>query len=80
MANSALFIALCAVLLAIDGSAKPAPASVPEQPCRFTLERDAAPDAEGETWLLTCHRSTALVAQPVVQRKFVKAPALSPVL
>jgi len=83
MANPGLFIALCAALLAVDDSAQPAPeAGTPSaQPCRFTLERDAAPAADDETWVLTCHRATASVpSQPVVQRKPFKAPTDLPAM
>ena len=90
MANPGILIALCAVFLAVDGSAQTVPAagtSAP-QPCKFTLEREAAPAAEddGETWLLTCHRSTTTaLVQPVVQRRTVRpvspeAVSVSPAL
>jgi hypothetical protein len=75
MANSGLFIALGALLLALDGSAQPAAPGTPADPCRFTLERDAPAADEDEVWVLTCHRSgPAIPSQPVVQRKPVKAP------
>ncbi len=75
MANLGILVLLGAVFLAVDGSAQTVPATAPTAPCRFTLERDVTPAAEddGETWLLTCHRSTnAASVQPVVQRRIVK--------
>jgi hypothetical protein len=77
MANPGILIALCAAFLAVDGSAQTVPAAgtVPATPCRFTLERGVAPaaDDDGETWLLTCHRSTeAAAVQPVVLRRIVR--------
>jgi hypothetical protein len=75
MANPGILIALCALFLAVDGSAETVPTTAPAAPCRFTLERDVTTAAEndGETWLLTCHRSTVTAsAQPMVQRRTVR--------
>ena len=76
MANPGILIALCAAFLAVDGSAQTVPAdTAPASSCRFTLERGAAAAAEddGETWLLTCHRSTTTApVQQVVQRRIVR--------
>jgi hypothetical protein len=79
MANPGILIALCAAFLAVDGSAQTVPAieAPATAPCKFTLERGVAAVADdGETWLLTCHRSTATAsAQPVVQRRTVRPVA-----
>jgi hypothetical protein len=80
MANFGLFIALCAVLLAVDGSAQPAPAveAPAAPPCKFTLERQAAHAAEDddEIWLLTCHRPATAVQRRPVTAPEAAAPAL----
>jgi len=75
MANLGIMIALCALFLAVDGSAQTVPTTAPASPCRFTLERGVAPaaDDDSETWLLTCHRSTVTASvQQVVQRRTIR--------
>jgi hypothetical protein len=84
MANPGILIALCAAFLAVDGSAQTVPAAgTPAMPpCKFTLERDAAPAAENadETWLLTCHRQSPAAtrpAEPIVQRRIIKTDTVA---
>jgi hypothetical protein len=62
MSGSGLFLAICLLALLADGPARPVPA-VETAPCRFTLERGMpAAEADGETWVLTCHRGPAQTA------------------
>jgi len=67
MMSHGLVLAAGILLLAADGLARPVPLAqpvpAPAPPCRFTLEREAAPaDGEGEVWVLTCHRVEAPAA------------------
>jgi hypothetical protein len=83
MPSLGVIVAVCTLLLAADGLARPAAetAPAPQPECRFTLERGARPaDDEAETWVLTCHRSDAAAppaSQAVSLRRVVmpKLPA-----
>jgi hypothetical protein len=78
MAYPGLFIAACALFLAADGLAQPAPDPVAaaHKDCRFTLERSAGPaDDQDETWVLTCHRVEA-PAPPTVSTVALRRVAL----